>query len=58
MEEKRKPGRPKRVGGRDVKTYLDEETIQDGTEIGKGSLSEGIRTAVKFYKKNGPQKQV
>ena len=52
QEEKRKPGRPSKVGGRDVKAYLDDESINLAKEFGNGSLSEGIRIALKYYKKH------
>lgn len=51
-EEKRKPGRPSKIDGKAKRVFLDDETIQDGAEIGGGNLSEGIRIAVKFYKKH------
>lgn len=52
QEEKRKPGRPSKVGGRDVKVYLDDESIRLAKKFGSGSMSEGIRSALKYYKKH------
>ena len=50
--EKRKPGRPSEIGGRDVKLYLDEHSIQIAKEIGNGNLSKGIRLALSFAANN------
>lgn len=51
-EEKRKPGRPPKISGKAKRVFLDDETIKSGAEIGRGNLSEGIRIAVKYYKKH------
>lgn len=49
---RRKPGRPKKIGGRDVKVYLDDESIRLAKKFGGGSMSEGIRSALKYCKKH------
>lgn len=48
-EEKRKPGRPSKIGGKDRKVYLDDKTVEKCRHIGSGSLSEGIRIAAEKY---------
>jgi len=52
-------GRPS-IGVRKVKLTLDDQTIDKGTDIGKGNLSLGVRIAVKEHKKkpkrNKPRK--
>lgn len=47
-DNKRKPGRPPKIGGRDVKVYLDDNSIRVAKEIGNGNLSEGVRLALCF----------
>ncbi len=49
QEEKRKPGRPSKIGGKDRKVYLDDKTVEKCRQIGRGSLSEGIRIAAEKY---------
>lgn len=45
--EKRGRGRPRTVGGRNVNIYLDESSIARAKRLGDGSISEGIRRALK-----------
>jgi len=43
-------GRPA-IGVRKVQLTLDDGTIRKGIEIGEGNLSQGVRVAVRQYKK-------
>jgi hypothetical protein len=46
--QKRHPGRPQLMsGGRRIAVYLDAKTIDAARKIGKGSVSDGIRTAIR-----------
>ena len=48
-QQKKQRGRPKVVGGRDVKVYLDDESIEKAKRLGYGSVSEGIRIALREF---------
>jgi hypothetical protein len=44
------PGRPPKMqGGRRINLWLDAATIKRAQEIGDGSISEGLRKAVRNY---------
>ena len=49
-------GRPA-IGVRKVQLTLNDVAISKGTEIGEGNLSQGVRIAVKEYKKPAKRKR-
>lgn len=52
---KRRVGRPSTGhNGRDIKIYMDAESISAAARIGDGSVSAGVRLALKTYLASAP----